>query len=500
MSTVPFRRNNPFPQDIAKKLPSNTDAERNVLGAILIDSGYPNAAMKAARGALVPDDFFVEENRRIFRNMLFLDDAQQPIEAVSLVENLTQNRELEAAGGAAYISSLMDGMPRLTNVAYYAKIIREKARLRQIVHLTWKVHNDAIEGYTSPDDLSAEIDSLSRQPSPSENPSIVVPFQELASIQLPDPKWCIEPLLTHGGTMMLYSWAGWGKSFIATEMAFSLSIGDTNIFGGHRGAGGNWPLHGPISVLYIYGEMHGAKIRERLFQISKGHAGKIPDDDRFGIMSKDYQTITRASRFSNTWRPSIATATDRRYIEERLFGGGYQLLVLDNISTLWSAAQEDQSKQTAILKDWFIDLNMHGVMVLVLQHAGKSGDFLGDSSQIHILDALMKLDHKGKYRRSDGLKVTVEIEKNRYEASDSGWLIPFELLLQTTPENGAQWLTRPAYKAQREAAFNMFRRNMKPPEVALEMHIHRSTAYRYFDEYKSDPNVKNWTEVDGDDE
>jgi hypothetical protein len=500
MTTVPINRSvTKLPAEIADKLPMNLDAERNVLGAILLDSVTPNAAMKTAREMLAPDDFFLEQNRRIFRNMLFLDDSSQPIESFSIIENLQKNGELEQAGGAPYISSLMDGMPRLSNVGYYAKTVKEKSRLRQIVHLTQKFQNDAMSGCT-PDAIAAEMELLAKQPSGRENRSIVVDFQELPTIKLPDPKWCIEPLLTQGGTMMLYSWAGWGKSFIATEMAYSLAIGEQKIFGGHRGMGGGWPLHGPVRVLYVYGEMHGAKIRERLFQISKGHDSKIPEDTFFGIMSKDYQTISRAPRIAHSWRPSLATATDRRYMEERIFGGGYQLVVLDNVSTLWSAAQEDQSKQTAILKDWFIDLNMRGVMVFVLQHAGKSGDFLGDSSQIHILDALKKLDHKGKYRRADGLKVTVEIEKNRYEAGEFGWLMPFELSLQVTPENGAQWTTRAAYKAQREAAFLMFRRNMKPPEVAIEMRIHRSTAYRYHDEYKSDPNVKNWTEVEGDDE
>jgi len=114
MSTLPInRRTQRLPAEIADKRPVNVDAERNVLGSILIDNGIPNMAMKAAREALVPDDFSVEENRRIFRNMLFLDDSNQPIESVSLVENLQQNRELDAAGGAGYISALMDGKPRL---------------------------------------------------------------------------------------------------------------------------------------------------------------------------------------------------------------------------------------------------------------------------------------------------------------------------------------------------------------------------------------------------
>jgi len=498
MSTLPInRRTQRLPSEIADKRPVNVDAERNVLGSILIDNGMPNMAMKAAREALVPDDFSVEENRRIFRNMLFLDDSNQPIESVSLVENLQQNRELDAAGGAGYLSSLMDGMPRLSNVAYYVKIVKEKSRLWQIILLNQKMQDDALAGYSSADTLAAEMESFAKQPTNGDNPAIVVDFHELLSLKLPDPQWLMEPLLTRGGTMMLYSWAGWGKSYIATDMAFRIAIGKPEIFGGHRGAGGGWPIHGPARVLYIYGEMHGSKIRERLVHIARGHGVDVPKKDWLGLMSKDYQTIERAPRCARAWRPSMSTAADRRYIEERIFGGGYELLVLDNISTLWSAAQEEQSQQTAILKDWFIDLNMRGVTVLVLQHAGKSGDFLGDSAQIHILDALIKLKHAGNYnKKTDGLRVIVDIEKNRYECSNPSWLAPFETKLEVTPECGAQFLTRPAYDAQLEAAFGMFANNMKPAEVAVELGLHRSTAYRYFKKYDTDPSPRHWISLE----
>jgi AAA domain/Homeodomain-like domain len=395
----------------------------------------------------------------------------------------------------------MDGMPRLSNVGYYAKIVKEKSRLRQIVYETQRLQNDALAGYACSDDIASQMESFSRQPTKRDNPAVIADFHELPTLQLPEPKWLVEPLLTRGGTMMLYSWPGWGKSYIATELAFSLAAGSPAvIFGGHQGPGGAWPLHGPCRTLYLYGEMHGSKIRERIIQIAKGHHMAVPEKGFFGVMSKDYQLIPRASQSARTWRPSISTGTDRRYVEERLFSDGYELLVLDNISTLWSAAQEDQSKQTAILKDWFIDLNMRGAMVVVLQHAGKSGDFLGDSSQIHILDAVLKLKRPGNYKKSQGLRVIVEIQKNRYECSQPKWLAPFEVQLQVTPEDGAQWTTRPAFEAQREAAFQMFRNRMKPSEVAIELGIHRSTAYRYYSQYGSQPDAKRWTDQDQDEE
>jgi hypothetical protein len=504
MSTVPFNsaRKYSLPSDIAQRLPSNLEAERSVLGAILLD----NRCVSDVAGEMHVDDFFLSQHQKIFSAMLGLAEqrissgqALTGIDLVTLTEFLHRQDKLESAGGAAYLASLIDGMPRVTNVRHYAAIVTEKARMRRIIRLSHDIQMRAFEGEESPDQLLENAESMLKQFSRKngDNPAVVVDFHELLGLKLPDPQWCVEPLLTRGGTMMLYSWAGWGKSYIATEMAFSLATGTNVIFGGHRGGGGKWPLFGPMRVMYLYGEMHGSRIRERIIQIAKGHGTNIPEKDFLGLMSKDYQTIERAPRCARAWRPSIVTAQDRKYVEERFFGGGYELLVLDNISTLWSAAQEEQSKQMAVLKDWFIDLNMRGVMVLFLQHAGKSGDFLGDSSQIHILDSVLKLKHPGNYKKAQGLRVLAEIEKNRYECRDPRWLSTFEVKLEVTPEMGAQWLTRPAYEAQREASFEMFRRNMKPPEVSIEIGIGRSTAYRYYEEYRSQPDAKHWSELEG---
>src|SRR5712664_3891613 len=143
MSTVPINQRPSRPsKEIEEKLPMNLDAERCVLGAALIDDGSPNKSLRAARELLTPDDFFLEQNKRIFRNMCFVEDAGRPVETVSLVENLQLNGELESSGGAPYISSLMDGMPRLTNVHYYAKIVKEKSRLRHIIHVTQRIQTD----------------------------------------------------------------------------------------------------------------------------------------------------------------------------------------------------------------------------------------------------------------------------------------------------------------------------------------------------------------------
>jgi len=245
---------------------------------------------------------------------------------VSLIENLQLNGEMESAGGAAYIASLMDGMPRLTNVHYYAKIVKEKSRLRQIIHATQRIQTDALGGYTSPDELTAQIEQLAKTPVKGDNPAVVVSFRDLLTMELPPLDYLFEPLLTEGGTGEIWGWRGTGKSFLATEIAMGIALGKATLFPNSEIGGGNWPVSRAYRVLYVYGEMHASQIKERAVQIAHGHGDSLPPHEGFGLLSKDFQ---------KNWRPRIREASNRKHIDDRVFGGGYELLILDNLSTLW---------------------------------------------------------------------------------------------------------------------------------------------------------------------
>src|SRR5215468_11469358 len=113
---------------LEQPLPNNLDAERSVLGAVLLDNNALNTAIENLR----PEDFFLDQHRRVFTQMIALGEHQQAIDLVTLTEELHRHGELEAAGGAPYLSSLADGMPRVSNVEHYARIVKEKALLRSL--------------------------------------------------------------------------------------------------------------------------------------------------------------------------------------------------------------------------------------------------------------------------------------------------------------------------------------------------------------------------------
>ena len=112
-----------------RTLPHNLEAERSVLGAILVH----NDAFNVAAELVDSGDFFRDAHRRVFDKMVDLNERGQAIDLVTLKDELVRSGDLDDVGGAAYIAALVDGVPRSTNVEHYARIVKERATLRNLI-------------------------------------------------------------------------------------------------------------------------------------------------------------------------------------------------------------------------------------------------------------------------------------------------------------------------------------------------------------------------------
>jgi replicative DNA helicase len=122
-----------FPDiSLERGLPASPDAERSILGAILLDNGHFH---EAAEKRLTADDFSLDSHRRIFARMDDLIGAGRAVDLVTLVEELAKKKEVEAVGGVAYIASLTEGLPRRISIEEYVRIVKNKSLLRQILHI-----------------------------------------------------------------------------------------------------------------------------------------------------------------------------------------------------------------------------------------------------------------------------------------------------------------------------------------------------------------------------
>jgi replicative DNA helicase len=140
---------------LERPLPQNIEAERSVLGAVLMDNHALNAAIEKLR----PDDFFLDQHRRIFIQMIELGEAQQSIDLVTLSEQLRRKGDLEAAGGPAYIAQLVDGMPRVSHLEHHARIVKEKALLRNLIHSTHAIQQTALDAEEDADAILDQAES-----------------------------------------------------------------------------------------------------------------------------------------------------------------------------------------------------------------------------------------------------------------------------------------------------------------------------------------------------
>ena len=138
-------------------LPANVDAEKTILGAILLD----NAAHSEAAEKLESDDFSLDSHRRIFLRMSELMDAQHAVDIVTLANELTRYKEVDAVGGVAYLASLTEGLPRRPVIEEYIRIVKDKSLLRKLMAIcSMAIARAANQGESALDVLGAAESQL----------------------------------------------------------------------------------------------------------------------------------------------------------------------------------------------------------------------------------------------------------------------------------------------------------------------------------------------------
>jgi len=146
-----------MPADLTldRGLPQSIEAERSILGAILLENSLLNQAVEL----LKPDDFYLAKHRLIFEQMLGLSEKSRAIDFLTLTEELENAGHLETVGGRSVVSSLIDGVPKLSNLEYYARIVREKATLRKLIKRGHEIINSC---YDQQDDVDQILDTAEK--------------------------------------------------------------------------------------------------------------------------------------------------------------------------------------------------------------------------------------------------------------------------------------------------------------------------------------------------
>jgi replicative DNA helicase len=126
---------------IERGLPASVDAERSILGAILLDNHCFNEAAERLRS----DDFSLDSHRRIYSRMAELIEAGRAVDIVTLAEELSRRKEVEAVGGVAYLASLTEGLPRRVSIEEYVRIVKDKSLGRQLIGICTSAITRAVD-------------------------------------------------------------------------------------------------------------------------------------------------------------------------------------------------------------------------------------------------------------------------------------------------------------------------------------------------------------------
>ena len=137
---------------LKKTPPHSLEAEKTVLGGILVNNAFLNVVLSTIN----VEDFYKDAHRTILEKMIQLMDRGQPIDLLTLSEELSRAGQLEEVGGASYLASLMDGVPRSLNIEYYVQIIKEKSLLRKLIFSSARIITSSYEQQVEADELISE--------------------------------------------------------------------------------------------------------------------------------------------------------------------------------------------------------------------------------------------------------------------------------------------------------------------------------------------------------
>lgn len=246
---------------LAPELPNNIEAERAILGGILLQ----NSALETVADMLIPSYFFHVHHQKIYQAMLAVHEDDLPVTEIHVIEWLSQAKCLEVAMGPAYIASLQDGRPDVSNITYYANIVRDKARLRKLIKETEFVQKRAQEGWANIEDLEeqfrAAIESntgiLPANGNGNGNGHLGSSLVDFLKMDFPPLEHLIEGLIPRGASVMIVALPHRMKSFFTTGLALACTVATDSAMGKLR-------VEKPVKTMLVQVEDPEETVQKRI--------------------------------------------------------------------------------------------------------------------------------------------------------------------------------------------------------------------------------------------
>jgi hypothetical protein len=354
MSTLPAMRRRPrldvmpiestggyVPELVMERgMPASPDAERSILGAILLDGRH---ILETIEG-LNDEDFSLESHQRIYRRMLDLHTSGRAIDLVMLVEELARRKEVESIGGVAYIASLTEGLPRRVSIRDYVNIMADKSISRQLIRRCNEMAERAVDQRDHGADLIRELtEGMLDITARAKTLLHAAPLREvfagglqfLASTQK-SVEWAIEGLIQKRGNGVIVGDPGASKSLLTLHMLI------------HMTAGQDWlgcTIPTPMRVALISREDEPGLTQHRLLTLMEGVTDSVKDALFATNIDERMYFSTRAQMETFT----LQKETDVAEIIAGLKKHQVEFAVFDVFRRLWDGDENDNQEVAKVL-------------------------------------------------------------------------------------------------------------------------------------------------------
>ncbi|HVF54729.1 MAG TPA: DnaB-like helicase N-terminal domain-containing protein [Pyrinomonadaceae bacterium] len=347
-------------QMLERPLPHNTNSERAVLGAIILDNSLVSQAIELLR----PDDFYVRAHQFVFRAMMRMSERDAEINPILLAEELYRDGLLEQVGGIPFISELTFGLPHTPNLSSYAKLLVKKATSRRLIKVTDKFRSEAIEEEDEPlillermrESLAALDEEYGRRDSGARG-SFLTSFAEFMSADFEDD----EEIAFHarrGELVLVQSVTNHGKSTLIRNAALTLPTGGEFLPVVARGE--------PRRVLLLNFEGSAGWFQSDLRAMTRDFTGH-----EFDLLRKNFfpthAPVIDGEPLSLSHHMRLLDNTVRR-------AGGVDVIIIDTISAAFSLRNENDNAEVAnyVMKPLVRLARKLNCLIVLVHHVGKA--------------------------------------------------------------------------------------------------------------------------------
>lgn len=246
----------------------------------------------------------------------------------------------------------------------------------------------------------------------------VVGMDEFLCMKFPEREMILAPFLPRQGLVMIYAKRGIGKTHLALGIAYAVANGGSFL---------KWLAPRARKVLYIDGEMPAVSMQERLLKFYQAKDQPSSTPENLMIITPDLQ---------DDEMPDLSTEKGRNQLNEAI--KDCDLIIIDNISTLFRSGCENEAEGWQSAQDWALAQRRQGKSLIFVHHAGKGGLQRGTSKREDILDAVITLKNPDDYKPEQGARFEVHFEKARHFTGEDA--MNFSVELQEQADDSWIWV------------------------------------------------------------